>query len=576
MKTFVSFLCSLVICFSAVAQNKDLPGPAANLQTLATGSYVIAMDNTLQKNAANNFNLKTYGLVVYLLNNNVKIKWSIKAGKSKDGIDFTGTAEQLKPTLISGGVSRNFKAGPFVIYAADTAGVAALITAFYTANSLAGNDRPKVYRLTAAAANVDIRYDMIGFIPKAIILNDGGNEALHVAFLTKSGVAASNYSIGSATELYSKCYTFASEPHNAVATSTVVIAIKAFVQNGGNFLAQCAAIETYENSTSSHFHTTNGITVVNTNVAPASTIYPNADLAFSQYEGVFDINQGGSVSNWKLASGSSFTNNEHNHATSGTVVTQTPIGASVAKINSGSLPGGLVFYLGGHNFSSITAIESINGIRMYMNAFLTPVDINSSCSIGADLPFPLPVKLSAFNAIPDQQQSKVNLTWTTATEINANHFEVERSTDGRNFTEVGMVFAFENTTEQKNYQFTDKISSLIGPVIYYRLRQVDIDGKAEYSATRIVKISKELGNTITIFTYPNPVNKELSITIPANWQNKKVTYELFNAYGQSSIKTEIANSSQTERLNVSSLTRGLYFVIVRCDGQSAQQKIVKY
>ena len=203
----------------------------------------------------------------------------------------------------------------------------------------------------------------------------------------------------------------------------------------------------------------------------------------------------------------------------------------------------------------------------------------ATLSITVDAPkiiITLPVKLTAFNANLDQQQPKVNLTWTTATEINASHFVVERSTDGNIFTEVGMVFAFGNTTGQKNYQLSDNISSLNVPVIYYRLRQVDIDGKAEYSATRIVKISKETANTITILTYPNPVSNELSITIPANWQNKKVTYELFNTNGQSSKKTEIDNSSQTENLNVSSLARGLYFVIVKCNGQSAQQKIVKH
>src|SRR6476620_3280363 len=89
-----------VSCFVVLAnaQNTDLPLPDANLQTLPNGSYVIAMDNTLQLNASADFNLKAYGLVVYLLNNNIRVKWSIRAGKAKDAIDFTAAAEQLKPT----------------------------------------------------------------------------------------------------------------------------------------------------------------------------------------------------------------------------------------------------------------------------------------------------------------------------------------------------------------------------------------------------------------------------------------------------------------------------------------------
>mgnify|MGYP006207264701 CR=1 FL=1 len=61
MKAIVPVLLLLFAVISVNAQNnKDLPAPVANLQTLATGSYVIPMDNNLQLNAAGNFNLKTY------------------------------------------------------------------------------------------------------------------------------------------------------------------------------------------------------------------------------------------------------------------------------------------------------------------------------------------------------------------------------------------------------------------------------------------------------------------------------------------------------------------------------------
>lgn len=572
MKTFYTLLLGFVSSISAIAQNTDLPGPIANLQTLAIGTYVIPMDNTYQTNTAGDFNLKAYGLVVYLLNNSVKVKWAIKAGKSKDGTDFTATTEKFQPTLVSGGVSRNFKGGPFIIEAADTSGVAAFITAYYTARSLTGNNRPAVYRLTVAATNVDIRYNLGGFTPKAQILDDGGNEAIHIAFMTNCGVTTSNYTTGPATDLYTKCYTFASEPHNGTEDAAAISAIKSFVQNGGNFLAQCAAVETYENSSYGHFQTTNGFTVTNTNVNPASTIYPNPDLAYSQYEGVFDIDLTGSVKNWALAGGSSFKYNEHNHATGGTIVTQTPIGASVSKLTGGALPGGLVYYLGNHNFSSITAIASINGIRMYMNAFLTPVAINSNCVIGEDLPNPLPVKLISFTANLERNQSKVNLNWHTATEINTSHFVVERSTDGITFTDAGTVLASGSAVEKK-YQHTDYINSLTAAVIYYRLRQVDIDGKAEYSGIRVVKIDKQPDNIIRIVTYPNPVTNEVYITIPENWENKKVAGEIVDVHGQ--IVKKIISIRQAEKIDVKSITPGLYIVKLSCEGQIAQQRIVK-
>jgi hypothetical protein len=114
-KIFYSCNGAFVIFKLSSAQNTDLSAPNSNLQTLPSGSYVIAMDNTLQLNSAVEFNLKAYGLIVYLLNNNVRIKWCIKTGKAKDGIDFTAQAEQVKPALIAGGTFRDFKQGRLLL-----------------------------------------------------------------------------------------------------------------------------------------------------------------------------------------------------------------------------------------------------------------------------------------------------------------------------------------------------------------------------------------------------------------------------------------------------------------------------
>lgn len=576
MKSFVSFLMCLVIGVSASAQNDDVPTPTAHLQTLPSGSYVIPMDNKLQTdNTIGNgkFNLAAYGLIVHLLNNNVKVKWVIKTGKTKDANDFTDSAEQLKPTFVSGAVSRNFLAGPFVIFADDTAGVASKIDAFYTAQSLSGNNRPKVFRLTASVANVDIRYDLTGFKPKAAILTDGGNETIHTDYMVAAKIPTSNYLLATGNDLLVKCFSFATEPHNTKTGATVdatISALKRFIQYGGSFLAQCAAVENYENNSLGRFQTTTGITTINANVS-TNLSYPNPDLSYSQFQGAIDGSSGGSVQNWSINSGTA--NGEHNHAT-GTGGNANAITASVSKMNSSGSKGGLVFYMGIHSFSTTTAV-GINGIRMYMNAFLTPISVNNTCTTGQILTFPVPIKLTFFNANLSLDQSKVNLTWTTAQETNASHFVVERSTDGTNFNEVGTVFAAGNSNEPRNYMLADKVNTLEATVIYYRLRQVDIDGRADYSATRIVRMAKQSGNTITILAYPNPVTSELRVTLPASWQNKKVSCELVNVNGQTVKKSENANSSQTETLNVSSVAPGFYFVKVTCEGQTAQQKIVK-
>lgn len=195
-------------------------------------------------------------------------------------------------------------------------------------------------------------------------------------------------------------------------------------------------------------------------------------------------------------------------------------------------------------------------------------------SYNAPIVVSLPVKLSSFSAMLNN--SKVDLKWTTESEVNASHFIVEKSLDGVNYSDAGMVFAYGNATDKTNYSLTDNnINTSRASVIYYRLRSVDIDGKNELSETRIIRIGKQNENTVSIVAYPNPVSNEVRITIPSGWQNKQVSYELIGANGQPVKKTVSANSSQTETLNVSSLTPGFYFVRVICEGQVAQQKIVK-
>lgn len=186
----------------------------------------------------------------------------------------------------------------------------------------------------------------------------------------------------------------------------------------------------------------------------------------------------------------------------------------------------------------------------------------------------LPVKFASFTATLSNN-SKADLKWTTASEINVSHFVIERSTDGTNYNDAGIVFAYGNATDKTDYSFSDNLNSLQPGIVYYRLRSVDVDGKSMYSETRIIRIAKQTENAINIVTFPNPVTSEVRISIPVDWQNKKVIYEVLNANGQVVKKSENASSSQTETVNMSNIARGFYIVKVSCEGQTAQQKIVK-
>lgn len=190
----------------------------------------------------------------------------------------------------------------------------------------------------------------------------------------------------------------------------------------------------------------------------------------------------------------------------------------------------------------------------------------------ADLP--LPVKLSSFTATLGSP-GKADLKWSTATEINASHFVVERSTDGSHFTETGMVFAMGNTTDNMNYSFSDNLSGLNATTLWYRLRSVDMDGKTEYSATRIIRLQQPKTTGISIQAFPNPATTELRVSIPAEWQGKPVMYELVNMSGQVVKRVQTGSSSQVETISLLQVAPGFYMARVNCEGQQAQQKIVK-
>jgi hypothetical protein len=191
--------------------------------------------------------------------------------------------------------------------------------------------------------------------------------------------------------------------------------------------------------------------------------------------------------------------------------------------------------------------------------------------IGASM---LPVQLSNFNAA--MARSNVQLNWSAEVERNTSHFVVERSVDGKTFSEVGVVAAAGNSNLKRDYSYTDtKVGSNVG-MIYYRLRTVDLDGRKDYSDVRTVRVVNAAASTaIAISTYPNPTVNALNITIPANWQGKKVTFEIYNANGTLVKSVVNSNAGQVEQMQVTALSRGLYIVKATAGEESASQRLVK-
>ena len=138
---------------------------------------------------------------------------------------------------------------------------------------------------------------------------------------------------------------------------------------------------------------------------------------------------------------------------------------------------------------------------------------------------PVPVELTSFTATA--QNDFVELNWTTATEINNQGFEVQRSTTNSEFVTVGFVEGNGTTTEEHHYSFKDKD---VSGFLRYRLKQVDFDGSYEYSDIVEVEV---LGNVSYELAqnYPNPFNPvtNISYTLPTESQ---VKLSIYNPLGE--------------------------------------------
>jgi hypothetical protein len=185
----------------------------------------------------------------------------------------------------------------------------------------------------------------------------------------------------------------------------------------------------------------------------------------------------------------------------------------------------------------------------------------------------LPVTLIDWNAT--YANNTVSLKWTTTVEQNSSHFIIERSTDGSDYTDAAMIVAAGNSETLINYSYNDKIPAGNSGILYYRLRSVDMDGTSKVSDVRVVRIGTVASNTVKIMTYPNPVISDLRITVPQNWQDKSVTYQLVNTNGQTIKTYSTSHASQTEVISMAQVPSGMYFIKVTCGTETGVQSIMK-
>jgi trimeric autotransporter adhesin len=175
----------------------------------------------------------------------------------------------------------------------------------------------------------------------------------------------------------------------------------------------------------------------------------------------------------------------------------------------------------------------------------------------------LPVEWLSFTGKTDGKTANL-LNWATATERNASHFLVERSDDGKNFSFIGEVKATGGTTTTPQYyDFRDE--SPTAALHFYRLRQVDRDGKQQFSTTVTIKRS-DIAAKLVVF--PNPSADVVNFTLSEN-SNWTGTARLFDANGRL-VKT----TTQMPQIPIANLANGIYILEVQQNnGQVFREKV---
>ncbi|MEM6264866.1 MAG: T9SS type A sorting domain-containing protein, partial [Bacteroidota bacterium] len=229
--------------------------------------------------------------------------------------------------------------------------------------------------------------------------------------------------------------------------------------------------------------------------------------------------------------------------------------------------GGLTWVLYSIGTTARLTDVSVNGCIAYISAanggvFQCPL---SNCNSST-----FPVEWLAFKG--EWTDEGAELSWLTATEQNNDFFQIERSVDGQLYQPIGQVDGQGNTQTVTAYHYLDA-EVLSGNLqqanrLFYRLRQVDVDGQFSYST--VVELTRTPSLDLEVIVFPNPASTQLTLQLP---MATKAEVVLFNLQGHQVAKYNL-NQQYELTLSVSHLAEGKYFLRVLTEDGKVAQKVV--
>lgn len=170
-------------------------------------------------------------------------------------------------------------------------------------------------------------------------------------------------------------------------------------------------------------------------------------------------------------------------------------------------------------------------------------------------PSTLPVSLLNFAA--KKNSRSIDLSWITEGESNMSNYDLQRSTDGRNFSSIKTLQS-NNSLNKINYAYTD--NKPVNGIAYYRLKLNEIDGS--YSYSKIITVQLSTGNTVTV--YPTLWKKGTLLNI-SNPNNEKLTAHFFTVSGQK-VGAVVTNTSTLSTVVLNKQSGIIYFSITNAEG----------
>ncbi|MEP1094664.1 MAG: choice-of-anchor D domain-containing protein [Cyclobacteriaceae bacterium] len=185
---------------------------------------------------------------------------------------------------------------------------------------------------------------------------------------------------------------------------------------------------------------------------------------------------------------------------------------------------------------------------------------------------PLPVELVSFAG--SAENNEITLDWITATELNNDYFEIQRSLNGVVFETIGKVAGNGTTSVVSSYDFVD--SSPAYGVNYYRLRQVDYDGAQEFH--QIIRVDNDfIKSGIEAAVYPNPSYVDnLNLKISSGDDHTEIGVVLYDTQGRLKYqKTFSPSLNLSEKIMLDQeVISGIYFLKVKQGASEITQKLI--